>query len=222
MVCKPLQKLDDMRRERGESLAMLEKAVGISDSTLGRWFSGKGEPSYAEMELLASHYGTTVEALCHEETSAELMERHTEQARQFFAETFRSLHHSDQSQMESLIAHHEAMLEAQAGLHRQMLDQQQRHYNSVVCYLKNQVSEFRITAIIFLVLFILSLCFIIFITVADIPEMGAGGTIAPNGATPLGFVRLVTIPLMILLLAAVTVLLIVSRKRPPQPPQDPQ
>lgn len=213
MVSKPLQKLDSVRLEKGESFKTMESALGISDSTLCRWFAGKSEPTISELRLLADHFGVPLATLFDDDERGTLSAVHADQAAAFLAGTFRRLHPSADTTHNDMLAHHEAMLQAQAGLHKQLLDQQSHHYNVVVDYLKQQVRNFRLTAIIFLVLFIASLCFTVFITVADIPELGAGGTIAPTGATPLGFIRLITIPLLVLLLVAVSVVLIGDRRK---------
>lgn len=60
-----------LERSSFESMADLARALGVSKATIGRWFSGKGEPETVELlKELATRLGTTMGHLAGEEEAA--------------------------------------------------------------------------------------------------------------------------------------------------------
>lgn len=58
-----IQKLNELKDESGMSFASLAEKTGISDSTLCRWFQGKGTPSIDDLEKLFDCLGGSMEKL---------------------------------------------------------------------------------------------------------------------------------------------------------------
>lgn len=228
------QKIEKARIAKGYSYATVAAHVGYSDTTVQRWLqepkkdtdckhpAPKSAPPFNVVVDVAAFVGCNI----HDITSAVgAQELQMGQAVGYkgtaaLLEDFErwKLEHSHHCQ--TVIDHHVELRRLDADHHAQVMGR----LSAEVTYLKQQVARFRITAIVLLTLFVLALLFAVYLVAADVPELGAAGTITAAGPTPLGFLRLVTIPLLVLLLAAVAVLLITTRRRaaqPPAPPQDP-
>lgn len=210
-----LDRLNQLRKERGETFKQMEEAVGISDSTLSAWYSGKAEPSTYGLEKLAAHYGLTVSELYasvplstvpqEKQQDMDIVLRIIDECNA--DKSFQSHH------CQTLLDHQKELRQLEADNYTRLMQQELAHHEKVVEYLKKQVSRFRITAIIFCALFICGIIYTTFISAVDLPQLGAGGSVVQNGGVALGFLRIITIPLLILLLAAVCWLLISNRKR---------
>lgn len=218
-----LERLNQLRKERGETFKQLEESVGISDSTLSAWYSGKAEPSTYGLEKLAAHYNMTVSEL-YASVPLSTVPQEKQQDMDIILriidecnadKTFQSHH------CQTLLDHQKELRQLEADNFTRLMQQRDMHYLKVVDYLKQQVSRFRLTTIIFCVLFVCGAIYNTFISAVDLPQLGAGGSIVQNGDGALGFLRLITIPLLILLLAAICWLLISNRKlRTPSAKED--
>lgn len=60
-----LSKIKALCEERKMSIAGLEKAVGLSNGTIGRW--GKASPRLSSLIAVADYFGVTVGELLEEE-----------------------------------------------------------------------------------------------------------------------------------------------------------
>ena len=52
-----------LQAERGESSYRLAKELGVSQTTIANWRSGRNKPLGVYAERAAAHFGVTVEAL---------------------------------------------------------------------------------------------------------------------------------------------------------------
>lgn len=209
-----LARLNQLRKDRNETFKMLEEAVGISDSTLSAWYSGKAEPSTYGLEKLAAHYNMTVAELYasvplstvpqEKQQDMDIILRIIDECN---ADKAFQAHHS-----QTIVDHQKELRQLEAATHARLMEQELLHHEKVVEYLKKQIARFRLTAIIFCALFVCGIIYTTFISAVDLPQLGAGGSVVQNGGVALGFLRLITIPLLILLLAAVCWLLISNRK----------
>lgn len=224
------QKLEKARIEKGFSYAAIASHIGYSDTTVQRWLqepkkdsdskhpAPKSAPPFNVVVDVAAFVGCDI----HDITSAVgAQELQMGQAVGYkgtaaLLEDFERWKNEHSHHCQTVIDHHMELRRLDADHHAQITGR----LSAEVSYLKQQVARFRVTAIVLLVLFVLALLFAVFLVAADVPELGAGGTVASAGATPLGFLRLVTIPLLVLLLATVAVLLVTARNRSPRPPKD--
>lgn len=55
------QELVRLCRQRGISIAKLEREVGIGNGTIGKW--GKSSPTVDSLKKVADHFGVSVDAL---------------------------------------------------------------------------------------------------------------------------------------------------------------
>ena len=215
-----LDRLNSLRLSHNESFKDLERGTGISDSTLSKWYSGKGEISHYGLCCIARHYNyVTVhaffDAIFQGDKRPDVDIMLASVAASGAAEASQAQH------FEALLAHQKELRQLEADNFTRLMQQRDMHYLKVVDYLKQQVSRFRLTTIIFCVLFVCGAIYNTFISAVDLPQLGAGGSVVRNGDAALGFLRLITIPLLILLLAAVCWLLISNRKlRSPSPKED--
>lgn len=218
-----LARLNQLRKDRNETYKMLEEAVGISDSTLSAWYSGKAEPSTYGLEKLAAHYNMTVAELYasvplstvpqEKQQDMDIILRIIDECN---ADKSFQAHHC-----QTIVDHQKELRQLEATNHARLMQQELAHHEKVVDYLKKQVSRFRLTTIIFCALFVCGIIYTTFISAVDLPQLGAGGSVVQNGGVALGFLRLITIPLLILLLAAICWLLISNRKlRTPSTKED--
>ena len=56
-----LEKIAQLCKEKGCSIAALEKAVGISNGTISRW--SESSPTVGKLELVADYFGVSVDFL---------------------------------------------------------------------------------------------------------------------------------------------------------------
>ncbi len=54
-----MQKLIFLRKERGETQAVVANALGISDKTYSKWETGDNEPDFQMIEKLADYFGVS-------------------------------------------------------------------------------------------------------------------------------------------------------------------
>lgn len=59
-LCENLCKL---KSERGETNYRLAKTLGVSETSIANWLSGRRKPLTIYIEKLAAHYGVSVEQL---------------------------------------------------------------------------------------------------------------------------------------------------------------
>ena len=52
-----------LQKEHGESNYRLAKEIGVSQTTVANWITGRRKPLKVYMQLLAEHYGISVEQL---------------------------------------------------------------------------------------------------------------------------------------------------------------
>lgn len=57
------ENLCKLKAERGESNYRLAKALGVTQTSVANWCSGKRKPLPIYIEKIADHYGVTVEEL---------------------------------------------------------------------------------------------------------------------------------------------------------------
>lgn len=56
-------RLKELREDRGLSYIQLSKAIGVADTTLGRWESGKRIPNIESLILLSQFFGVSTDYL---------------------------------------------------------------------------------------------------------------------------------------------------------------
>ena len=56
-------RLKELREQLGFSQARFARAIGVSQSTVGMWESGKNTPTFSTLESLANYFGVTVDYL---------------------------------------------------------------------------------------------------------------------------------------------------------------
>ena len=211
-----LDRLNSWRLSHNESFKDLERGTGISDSTLSKWYSGKGEISHYGLSCIARHYDFVTLHDFFEAIFLDVSQGDKRPDVDIMLASVAASGAAEASQaqhFETLLAHQKELRQLEADTHAQLMRQQQEHHAKVVAYLKQQVSRFRLTAIIFCVLFICGIIYNTFISAVDLPQLGAGGSIVRNGDVALGFLRIITIPLLIGLLSLVAYLLVSNRKR---------
>ena len=201
--------------DNNETFKILEASVGISDSTLSKWYSGKGEMSTYGLTLIANHYGYS--SLCEFFASIPLATVPQEKQQDMDIvlriidecnadKSFHSQH------CEMLLDHQRELRALEREKHEELRAQIEAHHKKVVAYLSKQVSRFRLTSIVFCVLFVCGAIYNTFISVADVPQLGAAGSVWNKGDASLGFLRMITVPLLILLLGVVIWLLVSNHK----------
>lgn len=62
-----LKNITQLCKEKGISIAKLERATGISNGTIGRW--GTSSPTVENLQKVASYLGTTLDALLAEDST---------------------------------------------------------------------------------------------------------------------------------------------------------
>lgn len=176
-----LDRLNALRLERGESYKQLEKAVGISDSTLSKWYTGKAEITMYGLTRLSSHYGMTISEIISDVPPAEIPQEKQQDmsivntiiAELTAKETAHSLH------CNAIIEHQKELRALEQENHARLMAQQKEHHDRVVSYLTNQVGRFRLALTVVLCLYVLSLIAFGIILCVDAPHIGAGGSILP-------------------------------------------
>ena len=63
----PVDNIRKACKERGTSLAEVERALGIGNGVIARWGKSKGSPPYDRIVAIASYLGVSVETLTGEE-----------------------------------------------------------------------------------------------------------------------------------------------------------
>lgn len=224
------QKIEKKRIANGYSYSAVASHIGYSDTTVQRWLQDpkkdadskhpapKSAPPFNVVVDMATFVGCDIREITSAVGAQELQigQAVGYKGTAALLEDFERWKNEHSRHCQTVIDHHMELRRLDADHHAQITGR----LSAEVSYLKQQVARFRVTAIVLLTLFVLALLFAVYLVAADVPELGAGGTIASAGATPLGFLRLVTIPLLVLLLAAVAVLLVTTRNRSPRPPQD--
>lgn len=64
-----LKRISQLCKERGVSIAKLERETGISNGTIGRW--GTSSPTLENVRKVAEFFGVTVDALIADAVSEE-------------------------------------------------------------------------------------------------------------------------------------------------------
>lgn len=187
-------KLENERKRKGITYASIASHLGYSDTSIHRWLADprsengkpcpkqplkKNAPPYDVIVQLAGFIGCDINEITSAVGENELkksqdinymgteallceMEKWKEQYK----------HHCD-----SALAH-ERELRTQVEEHCKALLAEKNHkYETVVAYLKLQVDRFRLTSIILLILFVLAVITLTVVLVANLPEIGAGGSI---------------------------------------------
>lgn len=63
------ESLEALMKEKGESNYRLAKEIGVSQTTVANWLSGKNEPIPSIRKLLDQHFGVTVGELLREDSN---------------------------------------------------------------------------------------------------------------------------------------------------------
>lgn len=199
-----LARLNQLRKEHNETFKMLEESVGISDSTLSAWYSGKAEPSTYGLEKLAAHYHLTVSQLyasvplstvpLDKQQDMDIVLRIIDECnadKSFQAHHCQTVidHQKELRRMDQ--ERHETLFAQQKDAYETLIRQKDAHHASYVNHLMDQIRRLRLSAIIFSALLVLVL-------VIDSPNLGALSTVGDDSLLPL---RAATLCLLLLLLA---------------------
>jgi len=194
--------------DNNETFKTLEDSVGISDSTLSKWYAGKGEISTYGLTRLAQHYGYS--SLCEFFVSIPLA--NVPQDKQQDVDIVLRIIDECNADKDFQKQHCQILLEHQQELRRMDQDryealarQKDEYHGKITSYLKAQVSRFRTTTIIFAV----SLVLILFI---DSPDLVSAVNLSQANDGGLIVLRVVTLCLLLLLLGIAAWLLISANK----------
>lgn len=180
-------KLENARKEQGITYVSIADHVGYSDSTIHRWLADPKEQDGApnQKKKCAPPYDTIVDMAEYlnvdiRDITAAVGAKEMQVAqdinymgtKDLLAEMQRwKQEHSHHCQI--VIDHHAEIRALDAAHHAEMTGR----LTAEVSYLKEQVRRFRLTSIILLALYILSIIAIFVILFVDIPQIGAGGSI---------------------------------------------
>jgi len=211
-----LDRLNQLRIERGETFKSLENDLGISDSTLSKWYSGKSEPSTRDLELLASHYNLTIPELYasvplssvpqEKQQDMDIVLRIIDECNA--EKAFQTQH------CQMLLDHQKELRRLEQENHNALMAQHEAHYSKVVSYLKAQVDKSRTTSNILIIFLVLSLLFSVYLVF-----LCCSGQALPSahGLSPWAFI----VPLVVLLLVCIGLILYFRlRSRLPHSPAE--